>query len=770
MFELFRGENQTSRRTAALTKDRLREASRVVKSYEPSRIPPSIEDAELHFRCSRFGWVDRSQLGQARICTCCFGTEAEPYSADTLPETIKTSGATIPLFFQLSKHLILVSAFLCLYAAIGQYFIVQANCFPQPPAKPIPECGFNLVTIFNFKQRDSLNYSYKIFAEVSMLCILILIFVGFRKFLARSQSIEHEIEKDFRSASQYTVVIYGLREDQRNVQYITGYINALMKANNKEEVSVVKISAASQDCQIGFKQKRIEQLEEEMKQFAGYKDKSQNPKQVDVLLAKIERDQRMIDELKGEIANLQKVDQARPKDDIESTVVFVTMRWKEDVLKVTELDNTVRQLKWDFFMCRKKLNMCVGNYSIHYLKQAPEPQDIIWKNIGVSGMRRTFSVGISYVLAILAILICSYFHFQFYQFRQEIENSDNRRGLVYHLMFNFSGILGGLLIQITNVVVMLIIEYLAHFERPESLSDRTHSLTVKLIILQLINAIYLPFLDNNFKSWKTASNPTNLQSNIFNIELSNCIFTPILSNLKIGALLRLIKRKTKANQIKKGECFDTTQQELNELFEPIKIEIHQLYCMMLRTFFFACFAFHLIPAIMLFCLVFQIIHYYSSKEMIRRFSKRTVTFHSMFNYDMHKISIYSLVVMAFGFWVESTAISGTLFNERIAVALMLLSIFLVYYQSIGYQDTIKKERMNLRKMTKKMSVVSDLDAQIEQGLSVRPDRDLEDVDIGYEEASLHFETDYDRLNPSTAKAATDAWLSRLSVNNAQIVE
>ena len=742
------------RRTAGLCKESLEEISQIVKRFDPYKMPPSIEDAELHFRCAKFGKVDISDISKKRICGCCCGAETETYPKNVKLEEMTSSGATIPMFLHLSHHLAIISAALFLFGCIGQYFIIEANCREGSNTKFT--CGFNLLTILDSLQRD-LNSTklYTIISECVMAFVIILSFIGFFGFLERSHTLEHNIEKHIVSSSQYTAIIYGLQEDQQNIEYVSNYINTLMRANNKEEIQILKLTTVGKSCKADLLQFQIKEVDEELSRLSDYLNKASIPKQVDALQQKkkeaFDKKLDLQDRLKNLVENKSAADST-------TAVGFVTMKWKDDLYKIEELDTSWRYLRWEIYLSCRKLRLCFMNRTMHYLSKAPEPEDVIWENLGTCGFRRKLMKSISFALAVLLIIISCAVQLAVFGMRKSLLES-KKTGWVYSLLASLSGILAGVVVQISNLLIKVVLEYLSDLQKPETHSDRTLSLTWKMVLLQSLNSVLSPIFSEF--SVGRITDPGVLQTALFYNELTNLFLYPILTNLKLGFILRTLKKNSTVTEIREGKCFDTNQRELNQLFDPMEMDLHQLYCDMLRSYFVACFFFTHLPLLMLISTIFLSNFYSMNKNMIRMHFKKTIAAHSMFNYRMHQLSIVSLVLMALGY-IFTSSVEFPL-HSTIKRLILLLSIFLVYYQSIGYQDKINKERLRRRKLIpngpSNQQKLENFENIIEDELRL----DIEQLpDLDYDEASLHFASDYDRLNPTTCRVAKLEWFERIS--------
>ena len=176
------------------------------------------------------------------------------------------------------------------------------------------------------------------------------------------------------------------------------------------------------------------------------------------------------------------------------------------------------------------------------IERAPEPEDIIWGNIGLSDGQKlcrkfvTFSITIIILgLSFLAVYGLSV---------AQLNNAGN----------SFLSILISLVISLINILISRIywfnhleaIKYLSIYERDYTTIKYQTSLAIKSIIASLVNSILIPMIANRFiKSNIYAKN--GLADDIFMLGLTNAFVPPILKFIDPGyffsRIMQYFKRK-----------------------------------------------------------------------------------------------------------------------------------------------------------------------------------------------------------------------------------
>ncbi len=598
-----------------------RDILRDIENYDINKIPPSIEHAELHTECCKFGQpVQNLEMEKVKFCPCCCNIETVPFDAFVSTEDLDCFGPVIPLFFQFSKFLILLTFILCLFAAVGQYYIIKANC---SPGKRQEYCRNNIRMVVIYAHRDlSDRFAYYQVASFLLAGITAVTFLCFGMFHKRAIKLKEKIDKGMITASDYTVMMYDIAEIVKiNIGKFEGNLERLKKdiADIDAGISSISKYLVSQETT----------LDKDLKEGLNKKLETLEKKKKD-LQSKLEDYQKRICE--------------NPSFK-ENSIAFVSMKYMIDAEKVYELETVIRKILWIL----SKIFWCFVPKKLHYVRQAPEPDDIKWKFIGFSPFQRGKTYFVSYVVTLLAIVASFGVQMgvrilQATLMKRYNENSPSKT--TFYLV-KVLGVLGSVVVSLANFLLVALSMRMSRYEKHLSYSMFTLSHTRKLIVLQFVNTagvvIALTYLPQDLGGVK------NFAETVFLNQITNLCLNPLLHAFDPSHLVRMLKQRTvKKKMTADSNYSEMTQKELNELFEPADITIYLRYCSVIRTFFVSCFFFHALPSGMFVCLVFLVVQFWVDKLMVLRRYKRPTRYHHSLNFSLAQFAEKSVLLMILG--------------------------------------------------------------------------------------------------------------------------
>jgi hypothetical protein len=556
-----------------------------------------------------------------------------------------------------------------------------------------------------------------------------------------------KIDKNHKTSSKYTIMMYGVEKRNQNQEYIQTYINQFLISNNKDQVQVVKINVSSSDCRQHNLEKVAEELEVTLKRLHLYAEqhKSEEHKRL-MLQEKIEEVQKKKDEVNKEITELKRENDTEQKPAEEEGVAFVTLQKQSEMRRLARFDSFSRAFQYGWAKLFSKPKPSDPNHptmGVHYIKRACEPKDLVWENLNVGPVRRFIFKCLSLSLAFLFIGGSIYLQSVIFRYAADLENS-GFTGFTQSMLRRVVELAVALVIQVSNVIVEIALVYLSDMELPESVSTKIHSLTTKLSFFQTFNTFFYPY----FKFKLTQDQPEHifLTQTLFMGELYSILLTPIFNNLSIGHLFSTCKRKIIISKIKEDKCYNITQRDFNKMYEPQELEIYMLYAGMFRTFFFGLFMLYHIPAINFLSSISLTVQYFVYRSRIIHASKKLPALNPSFSLDMIRFTTFSLFFAAYGLDFPGSKYEKYLYAVLCAT---LVIIWWLYW----FSDDNKEKDIEDSDSTAHAS-----DDIIQQELNVCD----EEVEETYEEACLYFETDYDRTNPVSTRSATSEWIRRVS--------
>ncbi len=356
-----------------------------------------------------------------------------------------------------------------------------------------------------------------------------------------------------------------------------------------------------------------------------------------------------------------------------NSVAFVSFECQSQMKAVSACDTNLRTFAWVV----SKAMPCLFKRKIHLVVQAPEPDDIKWKFIGYSLLRRSLSFFVSFTV-MLVVLSLSFFAQMSIQIlkNKQLQSLAKENPTTWRIVLGrVIGISSGVFVSVSNILLVTLSMKLSRYEKHLSHSMFILSHTKKLVLLQFINsaciAVALTYLPERL------GRLDNLAGYIFTNEVNNLLLGPLLYAFDPEHLISLMQQNSLKKQLERKELTDLSQKDLNELFEPADMMIYLRYCSVIRTFFVSCFFFYVLPFNMIVCAVFLVTQYWMDRYMILRRYKRATRYHHFLSFDLAKFSEVGLLLLC---------LSNILFKNQegrydrfIDMGCLVISVFLLFF-------------------------------------------------------------------------------------------
>lgn len=457
--------------------------------YDEYKAPPNLEEAWLHAECNKVGKpITQSTISQIKICPCCYNIENEQYGICVSTSEIISMGPVIPMFFHLIKFLMMLTTFFCLGSIISLYYVVIGNCAVEPSAK----CGATLATVIDVGNRRK---GYMIAALVpSLMAITIVAFILFH---LNHLKLREEVDENSLSPSDYSAMVYEIGPEQESRDYLESYIANLLFNNDLPPVQIKKISIGKFEGNIDRVQNAIE----------GTQSAIDALKKASEIKELTERTKEKIKKKIGALNNRQKSQQVKLENYRrlhtskskykDNSIAFISFNTQAQAECVFQLETRRMQLRWILY----KLFPCCFRKRGHYIKQAPEPDDIKWKFIGYTSYQRFWSVVLSYFVTLL-LVACSFgIQVGLRMLQSTILPSQHDKASTAHSATVYVHLvqwLSAALVAVMNSLIVMLSLRLSKYERHLSYSMFELHHCRKLIILQFVNsagiAVGLTFL------------------------------------------------------------------------------------------------------------------------------------------------------------------------------------------------------------------------------------------------------------------------------------
>ena len=242
---------------------------------------------------------------------------------------------------------------------------------------------------------------------------------------------------------------------------------------------------------------------------------------------------------------------------------------------IMSIFNGIKNLKYYLCGCcvdkeKKELFFLNRNLGI---KEAPEPEDVIFENLQYSSFKRFIRTVLVYFLSLIIIFI-SFIIILFltdYQ-NQKMKNNTNNNVVKYGISIAVT-----LIISVINSIFQFILEFLTKNEKQISNTDYYLSFSIKLTIFTFLNSGVIPLISSYYYS---ESKYDLLLTNMLTLFLSNSFLTPIMWTINF----ELLKKGFKICLIKRGINNEKyTQMELNKIYELLDMNLSYKYSYIFKT-------------------------------------------------------------------------------------------------------------------------------------------------------------------------------------------
>ena len=275
--------------------------------------------------------------------------------------------------------------------------------------------------------------------------------------------------------------------------------------------------------------------------------------------------------------------------------------------KLSIYDRFKRNFKKTF---NQQSNHLFENHAI-IVTRAPEPNEILWENLGVSSSYRFSKRIITWILTFFVLLL-SFFAILAIYYLQIAFNESDHSGF-FKTIVSYTGCF---CIVILNNILVLIVTSLTSREKLDNSTEYDISLVEKKTAALFLNSaciyILVAFYNNTFFG------TNGLIYNILSVFLSNMFMQPLLY---IFSPYHFYKRWKQSKMLKDPKAYPITQQEANILFEGVAFDITVTYSSVLNLMLFAAFYAPLVPLSLIFAIITLIVYYWTFKYLLLRRSQ-----------------------------------------------------------------------------------------------------------------------------------------------------
>jgi hypothetical protein len=277
--------------------------------------------------------------------------------------------------------------------------------------------------------------------------------------------------------------------------------------------------------------------------------------------------------------------------------------------------------------------------------KAPEPNDIIWMNLGTSNyvkfLRRCATLGVSMIT--LGISFGTTFGMKYIQHKvigRNIRTDD--------VIYRIASLPVSIIIVSINIIISRLQRKLTLAEKHSSETEHFDSLTVKETMAQFVNTCLVVIIVHFMISDRVDEiySSGGLIEDICFILLSQIFIQPLFNAIGVWDLLRAFRRYRLTRDLEAHHKVAVTQDEANEIFEMGAFDPAYVYSTF-GNLFLACLFFQpILPIASYSTLIALILNYIAYKKKLLRDSKRPVMLTG-------KIAEKMLMIISWGPFVHS---------------------------------------------------------------------------------------------------------------------
>ena len=311
---------------------------------------------------------------------------------------------------------------------------------------------------------------------------------------------------------------------------------------------------------------------------------------------------------------------------------------------------------------------------------APEPTDILFQNLGLSVINRTFRILLNYFLTFLILavnLLILYY----------LETSIDRKNTTGVEKYTVSLLIASVIL-LMNIVLQQILFFINRFEKNRSITASNLTLSIKMTLFTFFNSAIAPIIVVYITDG--LDNTELLNQSLLLIFLGNVFYTPVVYWIDIFHFAKLFQRSRVEKKQKNKEPIHKSQRELNELFENVDIDIAYKFAHLAKTMLMTCFFSSVFPPCVIITTFTLIIHYIIEIKLVGNRYKKPENINlsiATFYMNYFKVGIF-LFGLGDYIWIRNSILAKySSINLIMSITLLVFPIHSLLPQNFGLSNT-----------------------------------------------------------------------------------
>ncbi|KAL4499791.1 hypothetical protein ABPG72_017331 [Tetrahymena utriculariae] len=583
--------------------------------YRPFQVPPDFEQARLHGQAKKIGKISRytKLLESGKCCICCkLPFKKIPFKIKERIEKFASLGPAFTLFFYYNKQMTFILMLVFLVGGLQNLIDTYKSCEKS-------EVCQSFMGIIYSKQTQRNCYNDFFTQQLLNFLTFWVLFFGVIFFKILQDAKDKQMKKKMPNHSDFTIMIKNVPETNcedefkqfleekllPNKKLDIASINRVFKIEEYLELAQEKIKLVNEREKL---KRELTRLSEKVQNEYRFNLDAQNlnesnqqgllqKKQLKKSMKKLNKDYMEKKEInesqlaknQARMTYLESKYQDYSSEGIRTEIVFVTFNKFEECQAVKD----------KYFKPGFKNNLSFKGRLLKF-RIAFEPLDIIWENLETPYKTKLLRRSIFLLLALLLttgslVAVSQVSQWQKSLIKQKNEGQISEKDFKDSITSYALSIFCTAIVATINSLLTIIISLFSKYEKHNTFTSTSVSVSQKLSWIQFINTALVPFVillilspSENLQDQNDQEFLQYVIQNIFFIFIGNAIFVPLVTIYEPEYLWKKIYRWW---VVRNAAFCRKTQQQLNEIFEDPEFLIQEYYAIVNRIilsgFFYA---------------------------------------------------------------------------------------------------------------------------------------------------------------------------------------